>query len=795
MRILFKFLAIVALLLSSLFPAQAITVADTPSPSPTFLFNSTTTHYRQSEGRPGGHVLRSRVVIPNFSILNDQDQGKENLQKAVWLNFFDDAVFLAIPDQVKTIDRTVITWIGHIQGFEDSSVTISVFNDAMTVIAQFGDQLYTLEPDAQLGHIARQLQVSDPYPEMEPLPIAIQDGNKLPELPAAVDADDGSIIQVLVAFTPATRNRWGLNGILSRINTAIAEANQAFTRSQINTQLRLVHIVEVNYGESGDMGLDLSRIAGKADGYMDEIHGVRDLYKADMVSLMIESSQYCGIAYQMLSLSNAFEVYAFSVVSTDCAVGNYSFAHELAHNMGAAHDRNNAGGTPIYPYAYGYWIPNGSGGYLGRTIMAYNCPISCPRIQNFSNPNVLYNGVPTGISYQVNPSQAADNARTINENKLTVSNWRVSGNLPGALNKSSPSNNATNQSTNNLTISWNTSSGASSYEYCIDTSLNNTCNTSWVNVGNNTSATLNGLASNTTYSWQIRAINSSGATDANSSVWWSFVTSTPLPDTFNKTSPVDNAINQMTIVTLMWNNSNNASEYRYCIDATNNDSCDNNWISTGSNTSVLLNNLLHDTQYYWQVRAINNNGSTDSSGGWWRFTTMKQIDARYVYLPVIQKNLSVVTNPLINGNFDSGRGIGWQEYSSNNWFLVMNQSQGLPITPRSGAYAAWLGGGANELARIWQTVTVPGNASTLTFWYQISSQETTCGFDTGWVKVNSTIVGTFNLCNGGATPEWTWRSINLSSYIGQNVTLEFGVQTNGANTSNLFLDDIAFAVP
>jgi hypothetical protein len=56
--------------------------------------------------------------------------------------------------------------------------------------------------------------------------------------------------------------------------------------------------------------------------------------------------------------------------------------------------------------------------------MAYNCPGGCIRIQRFSNPNVYYNGQPTGIAYNDSPSQAADNARSINESKYTVANWR-----------------------------------------------------------------------------------------------------------------------------------------------------------------------------------------------------------------------------------------------------------------------------------------------------------------------------------------------------------------------------------
>jgi hypothetical protein len=50
------------------------------------------------------------------------------------------------------------------------------------------------------------------------------------------------------------------------------------------------------------------------------------------------------------------------------------------------------------------------------------------------------------------------------------------------------------------------------------------CDTSWVNAGGSTSADLSGLAEDTTYYWQVRAINTSGQTEADAGSWWSFTT-------------------------------------------------------------------------------------------------------------------------------------------------------------------------------------------------------------------------------------------------------------------------------
>ena len=95
--------------------------------------------------------------------------------------------------------------------------------------------------------------------------------------------------------------------------------------------------------------------------------------------------------------------------------------------------------------------------------------------------------------------------------------------LPGDFSMTSPSNQVNGQSTN-LTLIWETSSGATSYEYCIDTSNNAACDGSWISTGSNTFANLTGLTHGTVYSWQVRAINTDGITNANSGRWYTFAT-------------------------------------------------------------------------------------------------------------------------------------------------------------------------------------------------------------------------------------------------------------------------------
>jgi GH35 family endo-1,4-beta-xylanase len=97
--------------------------------------------------------------------------------------------------------------------------------------------------------------------------------------------------------------------------------------------------------------------------------------------------------------------------------------------------------------------------------------------------------------------------------------------LPGPFDKVSPAEGTTEQPTS-PTLSWEASTGATSCEYCIDSSNNNGCDTSWISTGTSTSVTTSGLLPLTTYFWQVRAKGDAGVTHANSGTWGSFTTVT-----------------------------------------------------------------------------------------------------------------------------------------------------------------------------------------------------------------------------------------------------------------------------
>ncbi len=314
-------------------------------------------------------------------------------------------------NSTEAIGPELQTWTGSIPDVPGQA-TLIINGDNITGTVQQNSDLYRIEPVGNGVHALIKLDPSR-FPPDHPPSFEKKERDSAPQ-PSKQNSSDTqpssgiTTVDVLVAYT--TKASAAVPDIRATVALAVAEANQSYANSRINMRLNLVDTMPLTYDESGKTYETIvSDLATNT-----AVRQRRDELNADIVAMLVDQPQYCGMADAIMATADT----AFAAVYFDCAVGYYSFAHELGHLMGARHDPAND--PTATPFSFGHGYQHMSGSNWWRTIMAYACPgQNCARLQYWSSPNVSYNGTAMGTP------QLNDNARVLNTTAPTVAAFRT----------------------------------------------------------------------------------------------------------------------------------------------------------------------------------------------------------------------------------------------------------------------------------------------------------------------------------------------------------------------------------
>lgn len=312
---------------------------------------------------------------------------------------------------------------GRVAGGSVGFVTLVAHEEAVAGTIWTSNSAYELKHMAGGVHTLREVTNAQPlscaaggYSDITPAGALARSGD-----------DDGSVVDILIVWTPAYEERSGsTQDVLLHIEMLIAHINDAFDRSGALVSLNLVGAQKLDEDSFLSVGGEFMRLANPNDGYWDEVHDWRDAQGADLVHMLTT-------ALGRPRAGGAF------------GIGGHNprtFAHEIGHNMGLRHERAEINemtsglGGPMSAYDYGFSTgfrepTNRDARDCGLTFMSYGnrCGSSFHYLPFYASPWRYHpeDGRPLGVSRfsrERGIRGPADAVLAINRNRHSVANLR-----------------------------------------------------------------------------------------------------------------------------------------------------------------------------------------------------------------------------------------------------------------------------------------------------------------------------------------------------------------------------------
>jgi len=322
-------------------------------------------------------------------------------------------------------DSLVLEFAGHVDGNPNTFVYVDKVKGSEAVLVynphleslnghamMAGGKSYVVEYCGAVGHVWKEIDVTHFKEDDDHSSNEDFESFAPPLVDERALSDNSTVVTYTVkvyytaAFAASTPDVEGF------IDVALNETNQGYINSQVPLRIKKHCTEQTTISDGLSPWASLNQLANLKSTYAD-VRG-----SADVAVLLVDSFNFevCGVAVGFAIPSGK----TFSVSKKSCAVGYFTFGHEIGHNIGLYHNRETGHINPTYSFGQGHLIAQGSASTGFRTILAYKASNHEERVNYYSNPAVNYpaTGTPCGVA--AGSPNAANNAALLTQQRFKL---------------------------------------------------------------------------------------------------------------------------------------------------------------------------------------------------------------------------------------------------------------------------------------------------------------------------------------------------------------------------------------